>query len=694
MKTGESTRFIGEMSMKRKINLGFAIAFSILLASCAKEVVTPVAQPEAVTTVFTARSNETRTVFGEKDNGSYPVLWTNGKVQVILSYTLTNDKGTTQTSSSQEAALTANAAGSEGSFSTTFTPDPQKSNYEYFAVSPSTAFFSYSNNNGIQVDIPDSQKPLVSSVAENAQILVAADSEGPYDELQPSIDFSFNHAVAYAKMTLKNLTIPEGATVTNYVVTASSSISGRWYYNDGVLTEQAGKSTITIDPSNVSNGEVWLALAPANLSGGSLKISVNTSAGVIEKTIQFPAGGAAGKFQLGHVSPFTVNMAGISPQNDEVYTLVENVNALSVGSQIIIAANGSKKIAMSIAQNSNNRGTTAVSKSEDFKTITNPSDDVQIFTLEEGTETNSYAFHCVNGTAAGYIYAASSGSNYLKTQASKDANASWIITINDKEATVTAQGENTRNILSYNASSSIFSCYSSGQQTVFIYQKTNGGSPVDPQPTVNAPTFNPNGGIFTSSQNVTISSTTTGATIYYTLDGSTPTASTTTTVANGGTVSISTSCTLKAIAVKEGVSSSVSSADFTINNSYYSSPVSFTTSDFEGQGVSQSGGGLEVVKTPITVSSDKGYGTDVHVRIYQGGTITVTASNKTITKVVITCTAKLNSDYGPGKLSLPTSQSGTYTTSSYDGIWTGNANSVSLTASKQVRFTSIEVTYK
>lgn len=676
-----------------RFNFGFAIATCFLLASCAKEVTTTIAETEPVTTVFTARSNETRTVFGEKDNGGYPVLWTNGTVKAILSYTLTNDKGTSQSSSSQDADLTANATGSEGTFSTTFSPDPQKSNYEYFAVSPSTAFYNYSGN-GVQIDIPDSQKPLASSVAENAQVLVAADSEGPYDELQSSIDFNFNHAVAYAKMTLTNLTIPEGATVTNYVVTASSNISGRWYYNDGVLTESTAKSSITIDPSNVSNGIVWFALAPADLRGGSLKISVNTSAGVIEKNIQFPAGGAAGKFQLGHVSPFSVNMAGIAPQNDVVYTLVENASELVLGCQVIIVANGSDNIAMSTAQNSNNRGSTTATKSADFKTITNPSDDVQVFTLEKGSASNSFAFHCVNGTVTGYIYAASSTKNYLRTQSDIDNNASWTISINDRAATIAAQGSNSRNLLKYNSSDNLFSCYASGQQSVWIYQKTDGGSPVDPQPTVNAPTFNPNGGIFTSSQNVTISSTTTGATIYYTLDGSTPTASTTTTVANGGTVSISTSCTLKAIAVKEGVSSSVSSADFTINNSYYSSPVSFTTSDFEGQGVSQSGGGLEVVKTPITVSSDKGYGTDVHVRIYQGGTITVTASNKTITKVVITCTAKLNSDYGPGKLSLPTSQSGTYTTSSYDGIWTGNANSVSLTASKQVRFTSIEVTYK
>src|ERR1041384_7556659 len=82
--------------------------------------------------------------------------------------------------------------------------------------------------------------------------------------------------------------------------------------------------------------------------------------------------------------------------------------------------------------------------------------------------------------------------------------------------------------------------------------------------TVAAPTFSPAGGTYTSAQSVTISSSTSGASIRYTLDGSTPT-STSGTVYSGA-VTIGSTATLKAIAYKSGMSdSSVTSATYTIN---------------------------------------------------------------------------------------------------------------------------------
>lgn len=80
---------------------------------------------------------------------------------------------------------------------------------------------------------------------------------------------------------------------------------------------------------------------------------------------------------------------------------------------------------------------------------------------------------------------------------------------------------------------------------------------------VAAPTFSPGGGTYTSAQTVTISTTTSGATIRYTVDGSTPT-STTGTVYSAP-VSITATKTLKAIAYKSGMTdSAVTSATYTI----------------------------------------------------------------------------------------------------------------------------------
>jgi hypothetical protein len=83
-------------------------------------------------------------------------------------------------------------------------------------------------------------------------------------------------------------------------------------------------------------------------------------------------------------------------------------------------------------------------------------------------------------------------------------------------------------------------------------------------PAVAAPTFNPPGGTFTSATTVTISTTTPGASIHYTTDGSTP--SSTVGTLYSGPITISSTTTVRAIAYANGMSdSSVSSATYTIS---------------------------------------------------------------------------------------------------------------------------------
>jgi glucosylceramidase len=79
---------------------------------------------------------------------------------------------------------------------------------------------------------------------------------------------------------------------------------------------------------------------------------------------------------------------------------------------------------------------------------------------------------------------------------------------------------------------------------------------------VATPTFSPAPGTFTASQTITISDTTSGATLYYTTDGTTPTTSSTKYTAP---VSIATSATLKAMAAASGdTNSTVASGNYTI----------------------------------------------------------------------------------------------------------------------------------
>ena len=84
------------------------------------------------------------------------------------------------------------------------------------------------------------------------------------------------------------------------------------------------------------------------------------------------------------------------------------------------------------------------------------------------------------------------------------------------------------------------------------------------QETVATPTFNPAAGTYTSAQSVTIACATEGATIYYTTDGTEPSATNGT--AYSEAIAVSETTTIKAIAIKSGMTNSaVAEAEYIIN---------------------------------------------------------------------------------------------------------------------------------
>ena len=144
------------------------------------------------------------------------------------------------------------------------------------------------------------------------------------------------------------------------------------------------------------------------------------------------------------------------------WQLITDASELKAGMQIIIVDKDGK-VALSTTQNPNNRGTAAVTNDSNTVTI---GSDVQIITIKAGKTSGTFALYVGNG----YLYAASSSSNYLRTETTLSANSSWNITITSAGiATIKATGTNTRNLLKYNSSNKIFACYASGQTDVCIY---------------------------------------------------------------------------------------------------------------------------------------------------------------------------------------------------------------------------------
>jgi hypothetical protein len=86
-----------------------------------------------------------------------------------------------------------------------------------------------------------------------------------------------------------------------------------------------------------------------------------------------------------------------------------------------------------------------------------------------------------------------------------------------------------------------------------------------PPPTAATPTFNPAPGTYSSSQSVTLSDTTPGATIYYTTNGITPTTSST---KYTSAIAVSSTTTIQAIAAASGyTNSAVATGIYTISSS-------------------------------------------------------------------------------------------------------------------------------
>ena len=166
----------------------------------------------------------------------------------------------------------------------------------------------------------------------------------------------------------------------------------------------------------------------------------------------------------------TTLYAQFSEVQSSDYTLVTNVNQLVSGDNIIIAAHSTTNVAMSTTQNTNNRGVAIIQKNNNNTlTIVDDPTDAVVCELTLGVSNNHWTFY--DAVNSGYLYAVS-GNNYLRTQETNDANGEWSISISNNEATITAQGTNTNTrVLKYNSNNSIFACYTSGQQTVWLYRK-------------------------------------------------------------------------------------------------------------------------------------------------------------------------------------------------------------------------------
>lgn len=347
----------------------------------------------------------------------------------------------------------------------------------YSAIYPAVNYSGNTNDyTKFRIKLPAEQTPTETGFDPNADLLLAKPETRTAQPAEgEELNFRFKRVAAIAKMTLKG--IPAGEKLAKVELTASQPMAGYSrtnlktgeIYDIGYYKEETMTLTLN-DRETTGEDVIWFTSLPCVFGeGDSFTVKAYTDKATYEKTVSFSTPEAF-KFVSGGLTRFGIMGMTRTENVVDEYVLLTNVADLSVGDQIIITSgtDGAVK-AISTTQNSNNRAATDIEITSN--TITTIPANVQIITMETGMVANTFAFH-VEGDVTGYLYAASSSKNYLKTQDNIDGNASWTIDVAESGvATIEAQGDYTHKLLQYNNSSKLFSCYSNKQQDVYIFYK-------------------------------------------------------------------------------------------------------------------------------------------------------------------------------------------------------------------------------
>ena len=179
------------------------------------------------------------------------------------------------------------------------------------------------------------------------------------------------------------------------------------------------------------------------------------------------------------------------------FTKITSASELEAGANYLIVAHYDDLGVLAMGkQNNNNRKAVVVSENGESITVTpgtDPNSETEVFQFTLGGSANAWTFF--DEAKGGYLYAASSNSNFLKTQTTLDANGQWAITFDaDGTAVVVAQGENTRKYMRFNPNTQnnapLFGCYSetSTVGALVSFYKAGGAPAVNPEPS-NYPTI-------------------------------------------------------------------------------------------------------------------------------------------------------------------------------------------------------------
>lgn len=305
--------------------------------------------------------------------------------------------------------------------------------------------------------------------------------------------------------------------------------------------------TITKIVVNASGASSTTAVLNVTVGGSAFGSQTNLSSTAAEYTFNGSASGeivvrisqqSAKKALYCKSITITYEAGGTQPAEPNWYRKVTDLSDLEAGKKYIFITGTTGMGAI----NNNGYGASVTGLTIDNNRVNIGGTDISEFTL--GGVSDAWTF---KGSDEKYLGTSSTSSTVFSTSTNSSSDGyKWKVTSNGW-----IQNNLNNNYIRLYSNSF---CFTTSGTVSTIYVKEECATP----------TFNPGEGTYTEAQNVSISCATSGATIYYTTDGSTPTTSS---AVYSSAIPVSETTTIKAIAVASGYdNSTVAEATYTINS--------------------------------------------------------------------------------------------------------------------------------
>ena len=308
----------------------------------------------------------------------------------------------------------------------------------------------------------DAQNVEITTSTDGATIYYTTDGSDPTtasNVYSTAIPVTTNTTIkAYAvKDGLTDSEIATAAYVINYKVATPTFTPAAGTYND---TQNVTISTTTEGATIYYTTDGTDPTVESSVYSDAIPVSETTTIKAIATKDGYTSSDIA-------TAAYTIKLINVNPKNigSNYFVKVTKAADLEDGDAILIVNDQANK-AMSTAQNTNNRGSADVTIVND---AIEPGENAQKIVLVEAATAGQWMLCAGTSASDGFLYAASSNSNWLRTTTEPDANANATIEFTSGNADIKFQGSNTRNWIRNNGN--LFSCYGSGQQAVQIYKE-------------------------------------------------------------------------------------------------------------------------------------------------------------------------------------------------------------------------------